>query len=561
MKSPEKKRQTITGKAIAPFISAESAAPNLSQYFGALVEEKHKDYSTDAATNVAPPAKASKRKSKPKVSNTTNLRKTIKKSPILLSPETAMRSTKDQDLIFGTCSQLVRDESPTLIKDAQQAAKASELVSNGSFATLAPENSLLGDLKATTEQSSISSFAASRNLWSVAARDSEGSLLNAEIIDLVDTPRPQKYSAMTTLSAVLEIKSPLSNISPESDQWATVEECLLRAPDQQTEFNLTDRSVIEEKKPTPNQSIPRSIAEAALRQRRRSRSPVKKCKIGKNLGEPSLIPAIGQVPNYHGFTTSQLSKDIASYGFKAIKKRTEMIALLERCWESQSRIALQALPTNVNFQAPSANHANLESPEEGSLSKMENVKSNAKATKAKATNSKSMKKVSQPSTTEATLLNDKIPKKPRGRPKKQSLTTPNPDTSIPIHPAPSLLASTMEVVPSKSYPISVPPSPSSSTSNIPSVPPPPLSIQALHGKITQAITTFPPTNSAVFPSFYERILLYEPIVLEDLTAWLNTGGLGRVGVDDEVPAGVVKEWCEKSGVCCFWKADGWRAKR
>ena len=51
--------------------------------------------------------------------------------------------------------------------------------------------------------------------------------------------------------------------------------------------------------------------------------------------------------------------------------------------------------------------------------------------------------------------------------------------------------------------------------------------------------------------------MYDPIVLEDLTAWLNTEGLQSIGEDDEVGALDVREWCESQGVCCLWKG-GWR---
>ena len=47
--------------------------------------------------------------------------------------------------------------------------------------------------------------------------------------------------------------------------------------------------------------------------------------------------------------------------------------------------------------------------------------------------------------------------------------------------------------------------------------------------------------------------MYDPIILEDLTAWLNTVGLGNVGVDEEIEVGVVKEWCESQSVCCVWR--------
>jgi hypothetical protein len=46
--------------------------------------------------------------------------------PILLSPESALKKVKDQDVLFGTSSQLVGDESPTFLRDLQQAMKVSE---------------------------------------------------------------------------------------------------------------------------------------------------------------------------------------------------------------------------------------------------------------------------------------------------------------------------------------------------------------------------------------------------------------------------------------------------
>jgi hypothetical protein len=51
------------------------------------------------------------------------------------------------------------------------------------------------------------------------------------------------------------------------------------------------------------------------------------------------------------------------------------------------------------------------------------------------------------------------------------------------------------------------------------------------------------------------MLMYDPVVLEDLTSWLNAGQLDRVGYDDEVSAGDVKKWCESKSICCLWKVN------
>ncbi len=53
--------------------------------------------------------------------------------------------------------------------------------------------------------------------------------------------------------------------------------------------------------------------------------------------------------------------------------------------------------------------------------------------------------------------------------------------------------------------------------------------------------------------------MYDPIVLEDLTAWLNGGALRGAGrlEDGGVKAQLVQKWCEEHSVCCLWR-DGVR---
>jgi hypothetical protein len=106
---------------------------------------------------------------------------------------------------------------------------------------------------------------------------------------------------------------------------------------------------------------------------------------------------------------------------------------------------------------------------------------------------------------------------------------------------------------------------------------------ALFPQITKTITSAPPsgrdTDLTAAPTWHEKILLYDPIVLEDLTAWLNAQGVrtelerlkpkvktrGRKKKDappevdewevvrDEVKAWMVQKWCEENSVCCLWR--------
>jgi hypothetical protein len=83
----------------------------------------------------------------------------------------------------------------------------------------------------------------------------------------------------------------------------------------------------------------------------------------------------------------------------------------------------------------------------------------------------------------------------------------------------------------------------------------------INSQITKAITSYVPSasrNHQRDPTWYEKILMYDPIVLEDLAAWLNTEGLGLVGEDREVSALEVRAWCEMNGVCCHGIGGGWR---
>ena len=76
-----------------------------------------------------------------------------------------------------------------------------------------------------------------------------------------------------------------------------------------------------------------------------------------------------------------------------------------------------------------------------------------------------------------------------------------------------------------------------------------------HEYITKAVTSAPRTTDPANPSWHEKMLLYDPIVLEDLTTWLNCGQLTRVGFDGEVSTMEVKQWCESKSVCCLWKVN------
>ncbi|KAL2042117.1 hypothetical protein N7G274_005305 [Stereocaulon virgatum] len=538
-RSPKKKPQTVTGKATAPFAPAEIPEnSSLLQYFGASALGPE---ANNAQTNENEIPETVRRKST--VKKTVKPRSTMAKvkkpkQRILLSPESAMKTSLDQELLFGTSSQLAREDSPTLLKDLQKAMKESEQMDDHwglakiPSAKFKPNNSL-----AVTQ---------SKDLWSVASRDPSGALLYVEVVDLSITPKPNKTfikpEAVTVAPKVAETE-------PEAQQDGKPRALVAEVHSAPVhDFDATP--ALRQQSQEPELVIPRSVAEAALKKRPKSKSPVKKA--------ADVEPRSDQMPNYKGFTDVQLSRKVASYGFKSIKRRDAMIVLLERCWESQVALASQEVPLNANIPQSTTSDAMDEQSKEASP-----VKKKAKSSKVAAS------KVPN-----AETANDTTPKKPRGRPRKDSSTT----TSSPKRKRKSAASggSRAEVavlaadeIYDSSPPTPSPPrrrSPPKSPGQLPLSQPLSTSILTkaplektaqirLFENISRAIKTFPPTSDPKNLTFHEKMLMFEPVVLEDLAIWLNAEGLDRVGEDDEVSPALVKEWCEEKSVCCLWREN------
>lgn len=110
---------------------------------------------------------------------------------------------------------------------------------------------------------------------------------------------------------------------------------------------------------------------------------------------------------------------------------------------------------------------------------------------------------------------------------------------------------------------------------------------SIFAQITTHIRSLPPTTNPSKPSWHEKILMYDPIVLEDFTAHLNTvathirawrkatkvqtkawnkemkrkggeevgvweGSENALAVERELEAWQVREWCESVSVCCIF---------
>ena len=533
IKSPKKKPQTITEKATAPFVlSSRETAPSLLQYFDppdvsseALVKNQTVD---DCASKERPRKSATKK---------TPARKTVVKTqrPVLHSPETAIKSAENQGMIFGTSSQLAREDSPTFVHNPDKALEDSISMSQELGESILPAGRF--------RTSNALAVTQSRNLWSFASRNMEGSLLEAEILDLSETPKPLKDTI--TLSPQLDAPPPVESRPREKDV-ADIRSEIGVTPDP-PKSNLDAIPLLVEVQ-NPDPMIPRSMAEASLRKRPTNRSAV------KNATNSKADPC--QMPNYQGFTDAQLNKEITAYGFKSIKQRVAMIQLLEKCWESKISMARQEVEANLNSKPP------MDAAEVAVDKKSIPVKKRGRLPKSP--------------TVPATKQNTgEVPsKKPRGRPKKDAAGSSTPKKlKQKVNKTDGERLDAATIAGDEIYDSSPPtPSPSRRRSSSKSPrqlkltePTKPLTshgasevrkdMAPLFEQITKAIQTFPPTHDPKHLTFNEKILMYEPIVLEDLATWLDAQGLSRLSEDDEVSPELVKEWCEERSVCCLWREN------
>ncbi|KAL8919318.1 MAG: hypothetical protein Q9172_005039 [Xanthocarpia lactea] len=552
-RSPRKKPQTITEKATAPFILEDQAGTStLLNYFSdphrstnpSMVSSSQRQeainqpYEKHGQLGKANP-------SKPKV------KKKVKEHVPLHPPEVAVRMANEQDLLFGTSSQLARDESPTFIRDLQRAVKESEAVNDSQPPSQNQESQISAESAASTSSSNRLPGAA-RHMWSVAARDDEGHLLNVDVVDLVDTPQaPRSFSTVINPIGIEEGESipPTAAASAIVDKdWKTVDNTEIELGAALSHINQQQTESL----------LPRSVAEASLRARPKSKSPVKKSKTQKTqetlAREEELHP---EMPNYCGYTDNDLKKEVTATGFKDIRKREDRISHLQRCWQAaQCRRVLQSLPANTSTPSSLANIAVEDAAKPNSPVKR----------RGRPPKNASALAVKDGAETTSTASS----KKPRGRPKKDASAQPVKSNaegkagaaagSLQQNLEPQLvdlseadLTSCMPASPRHG----VPPKQRASrkvTASLSGT----KSIQDMAGlltTITKAITTYPPTHDIKNLTPYEKMLLYHPIILEDLADWLNDEGLPRVGSKETVSPQIAKTWCESQSVCCLWKEN------
>lgn len=610
-KAPKKKPRTITEVAVAAYQTKTVED----------VQESKKDESLLGHFSLQKPvedsAKAPNARGKgkaPKVTKRT--KKAAPKHPELLSPRAAMRQSAAQDFVFGTSSQLAREQSPTFLRELHAALRASNMASDEDLST-EPQN--IGG--------ALAAHKPTKGLWSVSARDEGGELVDVEVIDLVESPAFPQYNAILdpwedlpppdpALSepneadiSLLELGSrtiPITNGTtsrpppprPRStcpQDRITINSVTSVWPDSpDSSYPLVTNLLADEMPPPSNQQQSREDVDEAA-------SPTK------------VVDCAQQArPNYELFTDAKLSREISRFGFKVVKSRTAMISLLDQCWQSKNKApgAGTLFSTTSAAAVPRAKKA----ASEGSLSSAtasptkrpvrrskkstvievaDDIES-AAAPIAKRGRGRPKKAVEVPSVSaevQAVLdspvrkrpnqdMSPSTPTKKRGRPRKvddsqdfemvSALASP-PKSKAAASKSKSKAAARLPVEIKDSDLDSDDEQALTSPEQLFSPGPAEVSISdgtevslnispsdlqsALFSYITKAVTSAPRSKDPSNPSWYEKMLMYDPIILEDLAAWLNSGQLTKVGYDGEVAPAEVKKWCESRSICCLWRIN------
>ncbi|KAL3474229.1 hypothetical protein BJX99DRAFT_232145 [Aspergillus californicus] len=529
-KTRAKRFTTITARATAPYLGENPEDLDFTEKDDMIVG------STNRATR--------KKADSIKVPDTT-----------ILSPEAAAKSLEEQDLVFGTCSQLELADSPTLLRETQIALQQSEKES-----TLHHLSRSNRSLESEYPFSTVTCFATPRNLWSVAARDSEGLLVEAEVVELFDTPkvcRELRKDANLGDTISVHAKVPKATADPPSNGHT----------------QNTDQSKRHETIPpaiTPlDHEMPTSIVKSV--------DPSTKG-TSKAISELSF-------PDYNAYTDTQLATEVTSYGLKAIKGRAKIIEKLEKCWVAKHKLSVRGKTEDLH-----ANDATASVPKP-TASKPQRVEKKSRNSRASSTttdgkksdtakslegqkektytelsNRQELKETiqhSKPSQRRSFIDVEEIqdseddelfpsPRKlsslPRDRdtslsPKKQELPT----STIPSSPSQFLTHENREQTPKSTVLKSANGRNRQTETNSELVE----NFPDLAGQITKAVRAQQRQNSRT--TWHEKILMYDPIYLEDFTAWLNTEGLSLVHEDREIGAGFVRQWCEGKGICCCYR--------
>ena len=501
----------------------------------------------------------------------------------LLSPASAMKAFNRQETIFGSASQLARDE-PRIEAD----------LSSDPVSPLRTQATSHGSITPRVARGSTR-FVKSRNLWGAADRDDDNALLHVDSVNLYDTPLARNvYVGKDALTAPqLSAKVVSDSTNDASKGGKTNGRAHSAAPGSQCATVVVDVDDF----PSPalrHRQGSSSLSKPSVRQLHTSARALQKRTADelttqstepKIPGAADLLKAPPARPNYTGMQTGELQTMIKNYGFKAIRSRDKMVDLLNKCWDEKEARRATRVENQKATEAPPtptiARHADLISnvhdlsnrPQPKAKKKPKTARVASKAKAKPETTAKEPKKRKK-----ATVETSPSEKPKRGRPKK-SKTANLEEKVVDIDDIDddftslTTLRETSQVLMKKQTNGSDEPQPLPVSANasvaqddgskevLASGAPSDLH-QQIHAAILHQSEQAAEVDSwdhVRSPTWHEKMLMYDPIIIEDLARWLNAEGLNGVKEDREVTTVEVRDWCESRGVCCIFNG-GWRGQ-
>jgi hypothetical protein len=613
-KKGRKKAQTITALATAAFQPPDEVQTDdgaMSHFFSPSKSNSRnnaetEDYPVQKVKKARKPRKP-KEKTDAAASNTKAKKSKPKKAkgkfneadytPKLYSPGRATAQLKNQAFLFGTSSQLAMDEPASFIRDMQVAIQQSEQqpgaklqhspVSSqtpNSQALQSPHGKSCIRVPTAPHGTCLSIEQARRELWCVSTRDFEGSVLRLEDASAIE---PLQYAEQSMPVGRLPMLEDVLALDAEAHgEKQTISEYKGIAVD------LCDTSVQEPLEPG---SANVNYIGAQRQEHDCVEQPV--CELTlENSDDWMLIESSSPFPAAQPVGVSQMpqaaialpvlgdAKLLSPRRFRPPLSPLNPNTLMAASWAAGKDVLhgqIRSLSSTVADQerksrSKSPGKRGPERPRKDSTSNSPS----ANPPKQRGRLSKSKALISEPSQL--------------SKPKKQkiALSASQPleetgfidiediyDSDSPTTPSPPRRRSTLS--PPSVQPLTLSPSIQAKAPTAAAAAAAALKSKDSHwavirsdlfDRIMAAVKSLPPSNNASKPTWYEKILLYDPIVLEDFTAWLNDQGLrvemrkqkakpkkrGRKRKDADAVGEEEVEWevqkfCEEKSICCLWK--------
>lgn len=528
LRAPAKSSRTVTSIALAHYQpSEEPVTTETSGFFNPRAEQPEQNCVTIVPGKglrerkaLLPPlisADKPKTKRKPRAKNGNNA--TV---PKLLSPEVAISKANKQEVMFGTSSQLARGESPSYVQDLQRAILASEAEARKQEDCHEWER--VEDVL-NTPSSCTAASKRKTSLWDAAARDGDDSLLAPESTQERNAFRPPSRIATRSLGE--------AEMQPrvEATQQARATQALHAV------LGTTgDASSLKEEPADAPQDMERlddvtPLLRMPLKAASRAKPKLLCLAAGSIAKTPSSTVVLQPSANKANL---RLAQTIVTKNITAGDTCETTAPPKKRPGRPRKAVAPLVVTEEDNF-----------------------ILSTTGKTRTTTTLQP------QPLT----------PQRHRKREKDWTHIDEIEDSEPTATPSPPRRHSPRAVSP---LPLAAPPTTARSPAAPPRSPAAPLrarrtrrgafdnlldpacaaELGVLFAQITAAVRAQPRTRNPAKPSWREKMLLYDPIVLEHFAAWLNEGALAGVGRGEgEAPVreAVVRRWCDGYSVCCLYE--------